>query len=143
MYKKRLAFCALRGAFQSCVPAGKAYTIIGDLHILLYSKTRQCQGNIKIAALCRGSADKFMGEWVFLESLGLWLALLCSAEILGVADPERGCSTFLYKEIAYHPEPKLGKGDVLHIHIQEIAGVEYHNAITTTKKINKGGIRTL
>lgn len=36
-----------------------------------------------------------MGERVFLESLGLWLALLCSAEILGVADPERGCSAFL------------------------------------------------
>ena len=37
-------------------------------------------------------------------------------------------------EIGYHHEPKLGKGDVLHIHIQEIAGVEYHNAITTTKR---------
>lgn len=59
-----------------------------------------------------------MGECVFLESLGLWLALLCSVEILGVADPERGCSTFLYKEIAYHPEPDLTGNykPVLHVH---------------------------
>lgn len=59
-----------------------------------------------------------MGECVFLESLGLWLALLCSAEILGVADPERGCSAFLYKEIAYHPEPDLtgNHKPVLHVH---------------------------
>lgn len=59
-----------------------------------------------------------MGERVFLESLGLWLALLCSSEILGVADPERGCSAFLYKEIAYHPEPDLtgNHKPVLHVH---------------------------
>ena len=34
-------------------------------------------------------------------------------------------------EIGYHHEPKLGKGDVLHVHIHKEPGVENHN---TAKK---------
>lgn len=38
-------------------------------------------------------------------------------------------------EIGYHNEKALGKGDVLHIHIHQRAGVEYHNAPDTQKRL--------
>lgn len=31
-------------------------------------------------------------------------------------------------EIGYHHEPELGNGDVLHVHVYKIPGVEWHNA---------------
>ena len=37
-------------------------------------------------------------------------------------------------EIGYHHEPSLGKGDVLHIHIHQKPGIDYHNAPTTVKR---------
>ena len=37
-------------------------------------------------------------------------------------------------EIGYHHEAGLGKGDVLHIHIHQKAGVDYHNDSTTIKR---------
>ena len=37
-------------------------------------------------------------------------------------------------EIGYHYEKSLGKGDVLHIHIYQKPGVEYHKDKTTEKR---------
>lgn len=37
-------------------------------------------------------------------------------------------------EIGYHHEKALGKGDVLHIHIQNKPGIDYHNDPTTEKR---------
>ena len=37
-------------------------------------------------------------------------------------------------EIGYHREPSLGKGDVLHIHIHQKPGIDYHNDPTTVKR---------
>ena len=31
-------------------------------------------------------------------------------------------------EIGYHPEPKLGKGNVLHVHVHRMPGIEYHSS---------------
>lgn len=31
-------------------------------------------------------------------------------------------------EIGYHPEPKLGKGNVLHVHIHKTPGIEHHSS---------------
>lgn len=38
-------------------------------------------------------------------------------------------------EIGYHHERALGKGDVLHIHIHQKPGIEYHNDKTTEKRL--------
>lgn len=41
-------------------------------------------------------------------------------------------------EIGYHHEKPLGKGDVLHIHIHQKPGIDYHNDSTTEKrKLNR------
>ncbi len=41
-------------------------------------------------------------------------------------------------EIGYHHEKSLGKGDVLHIHIHQKPGIDYHNDSTTEKrKLNR------
>lgn len=41
-------------------------------------------------------------------------------------------------EIGYHHEKSLGKGDVLHIHIHQKPGIDYHNDPTTEKrKLNR------
>lgn len=37
-------------------------------------------------------------------------------------------------EIGYHHEKSLGDGDVLHIHIHKLPGIDYHNDITTEKR---------
>lgn len=37
-------------------------------------------------------------------------------------------------EIGYHHEASLGKGDILHIHIHQKAGIDFHNDSTTTKR---------
>ena len=37
-------------------------------------------------------------------------------------------------EIGYHHEKSLGKGDVLHIHIHQKPGIDYHNDPTTEKR---------
>lgn len=37
-------------------------------------------------------------------------------------------------EIGYHHEKALGKGDVLHIHVHQKPGIDYHNDPTTEKR---------
>ncbi len=41
-------------------------------------------------------------------------------------------------EIGYHHEKSLGHGDILHIHVHQKPGIDYHNDITTEKrKLNR------